>query len=147
MIHEAMILDHSGIDLTLYQYTASLKLMIYSTLAALLLNPFGVLGRSRVCRLWRDAPRAGCRTRLDRNAHGTLPHGSRPVISALCHRNRGAEHPHFHLLAPAMINALTILFCLTLIYLAVTTRLSAYVLILVLQGILVGRRLCARVLP
>jgi len=37
-----------------------------------------------------------------------------------------------------MINALTILFCLTLIYLAVTTRLSAYVLILVLQGILVA---------
>jgi len=37
-----------------------------------------------------------------------------------------------------MINACTILFCLTLIYLAVTTRLSAYVLILVLQGILVA---------
>ena len=37
-----------------------------------------------------------------------------------------------------MINALTILFCLTLIYLAVTTRLSAYVLILVLQGMLVA---------
>jgi hydrogenase-4 component E len=37
-----------------------------------------------------------------------------------------------------MINALAILFCLTLIYLAVTTRLSAYVLILVLQGALVA---------
>ncbi|MDD5201009.1 MAG: hypothetical protein PHC88_14540 [Terrimicrobiaceae bacterium] len=37
-----------------------------------------------------------------------------------------------------MINALTILFCLTLIYLAVTTRLSAYVLVLVLQGVLVA---------
>lgn len=37
-----------------------------------------------------------------------------------------------------MINVLTILFCLTLIYLAVTTRLSAYVLILVMQGILVA---------
>jgi hydrogenase-4 component E len=37
-----------------------------------------------------------------------------------------------------MINALTILFCLTLIYLAVTTRLSAYVLILVFQGALVA---------
>jgi hydrogenase-4 component E len=37
-----------------------------------------------------------------------------------------------------MINALTILFCLTLIYLAVTTRLPAYVLILVLQGLLVA---------
>jgi hydrogenase-4 component E len=37
-----------------------------------------------------------------------------------------------------MINVLTILFCLTLIYLAVTTRLSAYVLILVLQGTLVA---------
>jgi hydrogenase-4 component E len=37
-----------------------------------------------------------------------------------------------------MINVLTILFCLTLIYLACTTRLSAYVLILVLQGALVA---------
>ncbi len=37
-----------------------------------------------------------------------------------------------------MINVLTILFCLTLIYLAVSTRLSAYVLILVFQGALVA---------
>jgi hydrogenase-4 component E len=37
-----------------------------------------------------------------------------------------------------MINVLTIFFCLTLIYLAVTTRLSTYVLILVLQGALVA---------
>lgn len=37
-----------------------------------------------------------------------------------------------------MTNALTILFCLTLMYLAVTTRLSSYVLILVLQGVLVA---------
>ena len=37
-----------------------------------------------------------------------------------------------------MINVLTILFCLTLIYLAVTTRLSAYLLILVSQGVLVA---------
>jgi len=37
-----------------------------------------------------------------------------------------------------MINALTILFCFTLVYLAVTTRLSAYVLILVLQGAIVA---------
>jgi hydrogenase-4 component E len=37
-----------------------------------------------------------------------------------------------------MINVLTILFCLTLIYLACTTRLSAYVLVLVLEGVLVA---------
>jgi formate hydrogenlyase subunit 4 len=44
MIHEVMILDASGVDLMLYQYTASLRLLLYSALAALLLNPFGVLG-------------------------------------------------------------------------------------------------------
>jgi formate hydrogenlyase subunit 4 len=44
MIHEVMILDASGFDLMLYQYAASLKLLLYATLAALLLNPFGVLG-------------------------------------------------------------------------------------------------------
>ena len=37
-----------------------------------------------------------------------------------------------------MSNALTILFCLTLMYMAVTTRLSSYVLILVCQGVLVA---------
>ena len=37
-----------------------------------------------------------------------------------------------------MTNALSILFCLTLMYLAVTTRLSSYVLILVFQGTLVA---------
>jgi len=44
MIHEVMILDASGFDLMLYQYAAALKLLLYTTLAALLLNPFGVLG-------------------------------------------------------------------------------------------------------
>jgi formate hydrogenlyase subunit 4 len=44
MIHEVMILDASGFDLMLYQYAASLKLLLYCALAALLLNPFGVLG-------------------------------------------------------------------------------------------------------
>lgn len=44
MIHEVMILDASGIDLMFYQYTAALKLLLYTTLAALLLNPFGILG-------------------------------------------------------------------------------------------------------
>lgn len=44
MIHEVMILDASGIDLMAYQYAASLRLLLYSSLAALLLNPFGVCG-------------------------------------------------------------------------------------------------------
>ena len=44
MIHEVMILDASGFDLMLYQYAASVKLLLYCALAALLLNPFGVLG-------------------------------------------------------------------------------------------------------
>jgi formate hydrogenlyase subunit 4 len=44
MIHEVMILDASGFDLMLYQCAASLKLLLYIALAALLLNPFGVLG-------------------------------------------------------------------------------------------------------
>jgi formate hydrogenlyase subunit 4 len=44
MIHEVMILDASGIDLMLYQYAASLKLLLYCALAALLLNPFGIFG-------------------------------------------------------------------------------------------------------
>jgi formate hydrogenlyase subunit 4 len=44
MIHEVMILDASGIDLALYQHAASLKLLLYCALAALILNPFGLFG-------------------------------------------------------------------------------------------------------
>lgn len=44
MIHEVMILDASGFDLLLYQYSASLKLLLFAMLAALLPNPVGVLG-------------------------------------------------------------------------------------------------------
>lgn len=44
MIHEVMILDAAGLDLMLYQYAASLRLLLYCSLAALLLNPFGVFG-------------------------------------------------------------------------------------------------------
>jgi formate hydrogenlyase subunit 4 len=44
MIHEVMILDASGLDLMLYQYAASMKLLLYCMLPALLLNPFGTFG-------------------------------------------------------------------------------------------------------
>lgn len=44
MIHEVMILDAAGPDLMLYQYAASLKLLLYCSLAALLPNPFGIFG-------------------------------------------------------------------------------------------------------
>jgi formate hydrogenlyase subunit 4 len=43
MIHEVMILDASGVDLLLYQHTASLKLLLYAILISSLLNPFGWL--------------------------------------------------------------------------------------------------------
>jgi formate hydrogenlyase subunit 4 len=44
MIHEVMILDASGFDLMLYQYAASLRLVLYCALATLILNPLGVFG-------------------------------------------------------------------------------------------------------
>ena len=44
MIHEVMTLDASGVDLMLYTYAAELKLLLYCSMAALLLNPFGVFG-------------------------------------------------------------------------------------------------------
>jgi len=40
MIHEVMILDHSGPDLAAMQYAAGLKLALYAGLIATLLNPF-----------------------------------------------------------------------------------------------------------
>lgn len=42
MIHEVMILDNSGIDLFLYQYSSYIKLFIYSILETSFFYPFGV---------------------------------------------------------------------------------------------------------
>ncbi|MBI2396963.1 MAG: NADH-quinone oxidoreductase subunit H [Xanthomonadales bacterium] len=40
MIHEVMVLDHSGPELAAMQYAAAIKLTIYAGLIAALLNPF-----------------------------------------------------------------------------------------------------------
>jgi len=40
MIHEVMILDHSGPELAAMQYAAALKMTIYAGLIAAVLNPF-----------------------------------------------------------------------------------------------------------
>lgn len=40
MIHEVMILDNSGIDLFLFQYSVHLKMIIYAAFIANLFNPF-----------------------------------------------------------------------------------------------------------
>ncbi|MDD2809980.1 MAG: NADH-quinone oxidoreductase subunit H, partial [Rhodoferax sp.] len=43
MIHEVMILDHSGPELAAMQYAAGLKMTLYAGLMATLLNPFDPL--------------------------------------------------------------------------------------------------------
>lgn len=43
MIHEVMILDHSGPELAAMQYAAALKMTLYSGLIAALINPFNPL--------------------------------------------------------------------------------------------------------
>lgn len=43
MIHEVMVLDHSGPDLAAMQYAAALKMTLYAGLIAALLNPFNPL--------------------------------------------------------------------------------------------------------
>jgi len=43
MIHEVMVLDHSGPELAALQYAAALKMTIYAGLIAALLNPFNPL--------------------------------------------------------------------------------------------------------
>jgi formate hydrogenlyase subunit 4 len=42
MIHEVMILDNSGVDLFLYQYSSYIKLFIYAILESSLFYPFAV---------------------------------------------------------------------------------------------------------
>jgi formate hydrogenlyase subunit 4 len=42
MIHEVMILDNSGVDLFLYQYSSYIKLFIYAILETSFFYPFGI---------------------------------------------------------------------------------------------------------
>ena len=42
MIHEVMVLDHSGPELAAMQYAAAVKMTVYAGLVAALLNPFDV---------------------------------------------------------------------------------------------------------
>jgi formate hydrogenlyase subunit 4 len=46
MVHEVMVLDHSGPELAAMQYAAALKMTIYAGLIAALLNPFDPLTRT-----------------------------------------------------------------------------------------------------
>ncbi len=43
MVHEVMVLDHSGPELAAMQYAAALKMSLYAGLIAALLNPFDAL--------------------------------------------------------------------------------------------------------
>ncbi len=49
MVHEVMILDHSGPELAAMQYAAALKMTIYAGLIAALLNPFDPLAQPALC--------------------------------------------------------------------------------------------------
>ena len=49
MIHEVMILDHSGPELAAMQYAAALKMTLYAGLIAALLNPFNPLSSPLAC--------------------------------------------------------------------------------------------------
>lgn len=49
MVHEVMILDHSGPELAAMQYASALKMTIYAGLIAALLNPFDPLNAAGVC--------------------------------------------------------------------------------------------------
>lgn len=54
MVHEVMVLDHSGPELAAMQYSAALKMTVYAGLIAALLNPFDLA----------DAPLAAIATSL-----------------------------------------------------------------------------------
>ncbi len=51
MVHEVMILDHSGPELAAMQYAASLKMTVYAGLIAALLNPFDPASAPIACLL------------------------------------------------------------------------------------------------
>lgn len=59
MLHEVMILDHSGPELAAMQYAAALKMTMYAGLIAALLNPFDPITQTALCVLASLAIMAG----------------------------------------------------------------------------------------
>jgi len=59
MVHEVMVLDHSGPELAAMQYAAALKMTMYAGLIAALLNPFDPLAQPAGCLLASLAIMAG----------------------------------------------------------------------------------------
>jgi len=51
MVHEVMILDHSGPELAAMQYASAIKMMTYAGLMAALLNPFDPMAAPMSCLL------------------------------------------------------------------------------------------------
>jgi formate hydrogenlyase subunit 4 len=49
MVHEVMVLDHSGPELAAMQYAAALKMTVYAGLIAALLNPFDPIAQTGLC--------------------------------------------------------------------------------------------------
>jgi formate hydrogenlyase subunit 4 len=49
MVHEVMVLDHSGPELAAMQYAAALKMTVYAGLIAALLNPIDPLTQAALC--------------------------------------------------------------------------------------------------
>ena len=139
MIHEVMILDNSGIDLFLYQYTSHIKLFIYAILETSFFYPFVVnyhwLGIIVfvVVIAFLSTLLAVAETIMAR-----VQDEKYSAVSTLCHSNRHSESAdiYFYEIRSAMQNVLSILFCLSLFYLAATSRVRAYVTILRIQGIL-----------
>ena len=54
MVHEVMILDHSGPELACVQYAAAMKMTIFASIIAAILNPFSLVGTSDAS-LWVTA--------------------------------------------------------------------------------------------
>jgi formate hydrogenlyase subunit 4 len=59
MVHEVMILDHSGPELAAMQYAGALKMGLYAGLIAALLNPFDPFSQTALCVLATLAIMAG----------------------------------------------------------------------------------------
>ncbi|MCY1202359.1 Hydrogenase-4 component C [compost metagenome] len=89
MVHEVMILDHSGPELAAMQYAAALKMTLYAGLIAALLNPFDPL----------DAPLACVAASLAIMACVAVAVG---CVESLVARLRMRQVPHYLMLASAV---------------------------------------------
>ena len=140
MIHEVIVLDHSGPDLALILYAGALKLALFAALVVAVFVPRGCAGKRAVDRPAAGRTRAGRRGRRRCRVRDGAPASHTACRSSWSVPARSRSSPSSCSCADMQTTPEFLLLLVVLTDFAVlgTTRLSTCIRALAVQGLLLG---------